>query len=372
ALPESVRDATVAEWRKRPGENVKKNENLLDLETDKVVLEVPAPVDGVLQEIRHETGDKVRGGDVLALIAPGSIAAQAASVAPSAEEPLSPSARRKALEGSETAAPAPSGVSPAKAAPDLSPPTPPAAEAAPHAVPVANQHRTVQRVPMTRLRARVAERLMQAQHDTATLTTFNEVDLQRIVDLRNQYKATFEKEHGIKLGIMSFFIKATVEALKRYPAANASIDGEDILYHNYYDIGIAVSTARGLVVPILRDADRMTFATIERTIVEYSQKARESKLSLDDLTGGTFSITNGGIFGSMLSTPILNPPQSAILGMHAIKERPVAENGQVVIRPMMYLALSYDHRLIDGRDAVKFLFAIKELLEDPARLLLHL
>jgi 2-oxoglutarate dehydrogenase E2 component (dihydrolipoamide succinyltransferase) len=376
ALPESVRDATVAAWRKRPGETVRRNENLLDLETDKVVLEVPAPADGVLREIRHETGDKVRGGDVLAIIAPGGAAVQAASVAPSAEEPLSPSARRKALEGLERgtvpAVPASGDVSPAKAAPDLPPQHPPATEAVPHALPVANQHRSVQRVPMTRLRARVAERLMQAQHGTATLTTFNEVDLQRIVDLRNQYKATFEKEHGIKLGIMSFFIKASVEALKRYPAASASIDGEDIIYHNYYDIGIAVSTPRGLVVPILRDADRMTFATIEKTIAEYSLKARDGKLSLDDLTGGTFSITNGGIFGSMLSTPILNPPQSAILGMHAIKERPVVENGQVVIRPMMYLALSYDHRLIDGRDAVKFLFTVKELLEDPARLLLHL
>jgi 2-oxoglutarate dehydrogenase E2 component (dihydrolipoamide succinyltransferase) len=381
ALPESIRDATVAAWRKRPGESVVKNENLLDLETDKVVLEVPAPVNGVLREILHAQGEKVRGGDVLALITPADAAsgkgvAAQVSGAPSADEPLSPSARRKALEsGAAPAATASVGVSPPKGAPGLS--GTPALEEAGHGASlpppaVANHHRSVQRVPMTRLRARVAERLLQAQHDTATLTTFNEVDLHRIVELRSQYKASFEKEHGIKLGIMSFFIKASVEALKRYPAASASIDGEDIIYHNYYDIGIAVSTPRGLVVPILRDADRMTFATIEKTIAEYSLKARDGKLSLDDLTGGTFSITNGGIFGSMLSTPILNPPQSAILGMHAIKERPVAENGQVVIRPMMYLALSYDHRLIDGRDAVKFLFTVKELLEDPARLLLHL
>ncbi|BBL71164.1 2-oxoglutarate dehydrogenase complex dihydrolipoyllysine-residue succinyltransferase [Methylogaea oryzae] len=398
-LPESVSDATVALWHKQPGDAVTKNENLLDLETDKVVLEVPAPADGVLGEHSSHAGQRVKAGDLLALILTDAAAAKTARPpteppAPKSESSApaavaSPSVRRLLAENNLDAAQiAGTGKDgrltkedvtsylaekSAKPAPsERRPLEDDAGFAAVAAAPPANGHRTEQRVPMTRLRARIAERLLEAQHSTATLTTFNEVDLRRIMDLRAQYNARFEKEHGIKLGIMSFFVKAAVEALKRFPAANATIDGEDIIYHNYYDIGIAVSTNRGLVVPILRDADRMIFANIEKNIAEFAQKSREGRLSMDDLKGGTFTITNGGIFGSLLSTPILNPPQSTILGMHAIKERPIAEDGQVVIRPMMYLALSYDHRLVDGREAVQFLFTIKELLEDPARLLLHL
>lgn len=388
-LPESVSDATVALWHKQSGDAVKKNENLLDLETDKVVLEVPAPADGVLGEIRSLPGQRVKAGELLAIILVGASSAKpqpetASSVATSSAADLaaSPSVRRllaeNNLDASQVSGTGKDGrITKEDVMRHLATATTaslPLVEEKPAliAAPTNNHHRAEQRVPMTRLRARIAERLLEAQHTTATLTTFNEVDLRRIMDLRTQYNARFEKEHGIKLGIMSFFVKAAVEALKRYPAANASIDGEDIIYHSYYDIGIAVSTDRGLVVPVLRDADRMIFANIEKNIAEFAKKSREGRLSMDDLKGGTFTITNGGIFGSLFSTPILNPPQSTILGMHTIKERPIAENGQVVIRPMMYLALSYDHRLVDGREAVQFLFTIKELLEDPARLLLHL
>ncbi|TAN47081.1 MAG: 2-oxoglutarate dehydrogenase complex dihydrolipoyllysine-residue succinyltransferase [Methylococcaceae bacterium] len=390
-LPESVSDATVAAWHKQAGDVVKKNENLLDLETDKVVLEVPAPADGVLGEIRGKVGQRVKSGEVLALIQPaaGVTAPIPATAGPSCATATTSPAVRKLLAEHNLDAAKVSGTgkegrvtkedvlgyleketAELTEAPPLEDNFP--AEPVSTAAHPGNNNRTEQRVPMTRLRARIAERLMEAQRSTATLTTFNEVDLRRIMDLRAQYNTRFEKEHGIKLGIMSFFVKAAVEALKRFPSANASIQGDDIVYHNYYDIGIAVSTDRGLVVPILRDADRMIFATIEKNISDYAKKAREGRLTMDDLKGGTFTITNGGIFGSLLSTPILNPPQSTILGMHAIKERPIAENGAVVIRPMMYLALSYDHRLVDGREAVQFLFTIKELLEDPARLLLHL
>lgn len=397
-LPESVSDATVAVWHKQPGDAVAKNENLLDLETDKVVLEVPAAGDGVLGEILSHAGQRVKSGDLLATILTGPSAAAAPSKSKEKKEAAadtstgksealaSPSVRRlleeNNLDASQLQGTGKDGrltkedvlryMETESAELTQTPPLEEDRSFVAAAAPANNGHRTEQRVPMTRLRARIAERLMEAQHSTATLTTFNEVDLRRIMELRAQYNTRFEKEHGIKLGIMSFFVKAAVEALKRFPAANASIGGEDIIYHNYYDIGIAVSTNRGLVVPILRDADRMIFANIEKNIADFAQKAREGRLSMDDLKGGTFTITNGGIFGSLLSTPILNPPQSTILGMHTIKERPIAENGQVVIRPMMYLALSYDHRLVDGREAVQFLFTIKELLEDPARLLLHL
>jgi 2-oxoglutarate dehydrogenase E2 component (dihydrolipoamide succinyltransferase) len=406
-LPESVSDATLLDWHKKPGDPVEKSENLVDLETDKVVLEVPVPENGVLQEIRRSKGDLVTSGDLLAVIEteaqPAVAVAEAvpAREAPERKEaegepprparkvdyaqPLSPAIRRLLMEHNLDPAEIPStgrltkqdvlnylesrkSVAPSPAIlPAEAPVQPGAAE---HPVPP--QGRAAERrVPMTRLRTRIAERMIEAQHTTATLTTFNEVNLQKIFDLRNQYRTRFEQQYKVKLGFMSFFVKATVEALKRFPIVNASIDGNDIVYHDYYDIGIAVSTDRGLVVPVLREADRLNFAEIERAITEFSQRARDGKLSFEELTGGTFTITNGGIFGSMLSTPILNPPQSAILGMHVIKERPVVEDGQIVIRPMIYLALSYDHRIIDGREAVSCLFTIKELLEDPARLLLN-
>lgn len=390
-LPESVQDATVLEWRKHPGDIVTQGEPLIELETDKVVLEVPAVANGVLQEIKRSKGDVVTPGAVLAVLETEPSVSEAAAPAEPAEnrptlaQPISPAVRRLmteygldaskiagigkggritkqdvldylAAQETDQAQAEPKPAAPAGAAPEV----PGRAE------------RTERRVPMTRLRARIAERLMQAQQTTATLTTFNEVNLQKVFELRNLYKTRFEQVHQVKLGFMSFFVKASVEALKRFPIVNASIDGEEIVYHDYYDIGIAVSTDRGLVVPILRDADKLDFGAIEKAVVEFSRKARDAKLSYEELTGGTFSITNGGIFGSMLSTPILNPPQSAILGMHAIKERPVVENGEVVIRPMIYLALSYDHRLIDGRDAVQFLYTIKELLEDPARMVLNI
>ncbi|CAL1241238.1 2-oxoglutarate dehydrogenase complex dihydrolipoyllysine-residue succinyltransferase [Candidatus Methylocalor cossyra] len=400
-LPESVNDATLLDWHKQPGDPVTKADNLVDLETEKVVLEVPVPENGILQEIRRHKGDVVVSGEVLAVIetearpqeagpAPRAEAPapRAEAPAPRAEAPdaLSPAVRRLLLEH---------GLDPAKIparGPDgrltkqdvldylerRQPPTqeaPPAAargtaippEQATRPAPARGPER---RVPMSRLRARIAERLLEAQRTTATLTTFNEVNLQKVFELRQHYRAKFEQTHKVKLGFMSFFVKATVAALQRFPIVNASIDGDQIVYHDYYDIGIAVSTERGLVVPVLRDADKLGFAEIEQAIAAFSQKARDGKLSYEELTGGTFTITNGGIFGSMLSTPILNPPQSAILGMHAIKERPVVEEGQIVIRPMIYLALSYDHRLIDGREAVSCLLAIKESLEDPARLLL--
>ncbi|MCG7994596.1 MAG: 2-oxoglutarate dehydrogenase complex dihydrolipoyllysine-residue succinyltransferase [Candidatus Thiodiazotropha taylori] len=391
-LPESVSDATILSWHKQPGESVSQDETLVDLETDKVVLEVPAPQDGVLTEIRFKVGETVQAEDVLALMEAGKAAAPAAtassapaeSEAATAEEApvLSPAVRRLVNEsGIDPTTIKGSGkngrivkadVEAAIAAQPTQSAAQPAAAAAVPAAPAAPEGRIEERVPMTRLRKRVAERLVEAQHTAAILTTFNEVNLQAVSNLRVTYRESFEKKHDVRLGFMSFFVKAAVEALKQFPIINATMDGDDILYHGYFDIGIAVSSPRGLVVPILRDADQLSFAAIEQRIREYGEKAKQGTLSYDDLTGGTFSITNGGVFGSMLSTPILNPPQSAILGMHSIQQRPMVEKGEIVIRPMMYLALSYDHRIIDGRDAVQFLVTIKQLLEDPSRLLLEI
>ena len=403
-LSESVAEATLLTWHKKVGEAVVRDENLIDIETDKVVLELPAPDDGVIVEILKGDGSTVVSGELIVRIdtaaAAGTVmprpaAAPAATAAPAAAPPVAtgamamPSAARMMAEqGIHPAGVAGSGrdgritkgdvigAAAARAAP------PPAAVApAPRAVladvkaPVNLQFlsdRPEQRVPMSRLRARVAQRLLESQATNAILTTFNEVNMQPAMNLRKQYGEKFEKEHGVKLGFMSFFVKAAVYALKKYPVVNASIDGNDIVYHGYFDIGIAVGSPRGLVVPILRDADQKTFAQIEKDIAAFGAKARDGKLTLEDLTGGTFSISNGGIFGSMLSTPIINPPQSAILGVHATKDRAVVENGQVVVRPMNYLAMSYDHRIIDGREAVLALVAMKEAMEDPARILLEL
>ncbi|MHC1479525.1 2-oxoglutarate dehydrogenase complex dihydrolipoyllysine-residue succinyltransferase [Frateuria aurantia] len=395
-LPESVSDATIATWHKQVGEAVKRDENLVDLETDKVVLEVPAPVDGVLKEILFKEGDTVNSQQVIAIFEEGAVAAAspaaapaeaatpaaAATPAPAATgklDELSPAGRRVAAE---------EGIDPAKVAgtgrdgrvtkEDLvnygKQGAAPAAAAAPAKAAVAPTPgaRPEERVPMTRIRARIAERLMQAKNSTAMLTSFNEVNLAEVSKLRKSLGEQFQKEYGVKLGFMSFFVKAAAEALKRYPVINASVDGNDIIYHGYQDISIAVSTDKGLVTPVLRDTQNLSFAEIEQGIVDYAKKARDGKLGLDDLQGGTFTITNGGTFGSLLSTPIINPPQSAILGMHTIKERPVVENGQIVAAPMMYLALSYDHRIIDGRDAVLFLVDIKNQLENPQRMLLGL
>jgi 2-oxoglutarate dehydrogenase E2 component (dihydrolipoamide succinyltransferase) len=398
ALPESVADATVLSWHKRPGEGVTKDENLVDLETDKVVLEVPAPADGVLGEIRSPEGDVVQADAVLGLIEPapapaGSRLAVAegrgapSPTAQAAAEPvLAPAARRlvKELDLDPSQIPG-SGrdgrIQKADVVAFLDAREGSQPEVDPEGgrpVPGLEQPRLSgeagrpeQRVTMTRLRARVAERLVQAQQTAAVLTTFNEVNMQAVMDLRQSYREQFETTHGVRLGFMSFFVKAAVEALRRFPVVNASIDESDIIYHGYYDIGIAVSSPRGLVVPILRNCDELTMADIEQGVMEFGRKAKDGTLSFEELTGGTFSITNGGVFGSLLSTPILNPPQSAILGMHKIQERPMAEQGQIVVRPMMYLALSYDHRLIDGREAVQFLVTIKEALEDPARILLR-
>jgi 2-oxoglutarate dehydrogenase E2 component (dihydrolipoamide succinyltransferase) len=395
SFPESVTDGTLVAWRKRPGERVRRGEVVADVETDKVVFEVPAIEDGVLAEALVSEGTKVVSGQALGRISAGDTvaepAAKPAAPAKAAETAAAPSARKLMAERGLTpaqvagsgrggrimkedvlraagAAPAPA---PVQAPPVATAPAPaPSAAAAPQIEIAAG--RTEKRVPMTRLRARIAERLVQAQHTAAMLTTFNEVNMQAVSQLRAKYRERFEKEHGVRLGFMSFFVKACVEALKRFPEVNASIDGSDIVYHGFFDIGIAVSSPRGLVVPVLRDADRVSMAEVEKRIKEYGEKAQGAKLTLEELTGGTFTITNGGVFGSLLSTPILNPPQSAILGMHKIEERPVAENGQVVIRPMMYLALSYDHRLVDGREAVSFLVAVKELIEDPTRLLLEI
>ncbi len=365
-LSESVTTGTLLSWRKQPGEKVVRDETLIDLETDKVILEVAAPADGVLIEQRHAEGDTVTAGEVLAVI---ETEAAAAGAAP------------KAKQAGKASAPAPRPAAAAKPAPQTksSPPksetrpAKPVPDSGPHRqkLPVAEKQGRERRVPMSRLRQRIAERLVSAQHTAAILTTFNEVNMQPVNELRQRFKAEFEARHGIKLGYMSFFVRAVCDALKQFPAMNASIDGEDIVYHDYYDIGIAVSTPRGLVVPILRDAERLSFAEIEQGIADFAARAQTGALSIDELTGGTFSITNGGVFGSLLSTPILNPPQSGILGMHKIQERPVAEHGQVVIRPMMYLALSYDHRLIDGKEAVQFLVAVKAVLETPERLLLE-
>jgi 2-oxoglutarate dehydrogenase E2 component (dihydrolipoamide succinyltransferase) len=414
-LPESIADATLINWHKKPGERVEKGENLVDLETDKVVLEVPAPESGILSKILKENGSTVIGRDLLALLevqteTPDVLAEdRAAQQDASFAAALSPAVRRLIFEhrlnpeeiaGSgksgritkndvldflqqhpqpeESALP--SELDAAETAAGEAPAPMPKVTAQPRAktvaetaaLPVSVHLRPEQRVPMTRLRAKIAERLLQAQQNAAMLTTFNEVNMQSVIDLRNQYKARFVKTHDIKLGFMSFFVKASIEALKRFPIINASIDGNDIIYHGYYDIGIAVSTPRGLIVPVLRDADQLDFAGIEKNIADFGDKAARGALTYEDLNGGTFTITNGGIFGSMLSTPLLNPPQSAILGMHAIRERAVVENGAIVIRPIMYLALSYDHRLIDGRDAVQFLYTVKECLESPAHLLLNI
>jgi 2-oxoglutarate dehydrogenase E2 component (dihydrolipoamide succinyltransferase) len=391
-LPESVTDATVLTWHKKPGDPVSRDENLLDLETDKVVLEVPSPIDGVLTEIKAEEGAVVTSDDILAILTEGAVAAAAPAInEPAADTPaesdddpiLTPAVRRLVkemkIDPSQVTGTGKEGrilksdvmryLDEQKNQPAEAKEAKAAASAAPDNI--ALGPRDEKRVPMSRLRARVAERLLEAQANAAILTTFNEVDLQNVIELRKKYKDQFEKQHDTRLGFMSFFVKAAVEALKKFPAVNASIDGDEIVYHNYFDIGIAVGSPRGLVVPILRDADQMSFAEIEARIREYGEKARDGSLNYDDLVGGTFTISNGGVYGSMLSTPILNPPQSAILGMHNIVERPVVVNGEIVIRPMMYLALSYDHRIIDGRESVQTLVTIKELLEDPARLMLQ-
>ena len=391
-LPESVADATLVAWHKQPGDAVTRDENLVDLETDKVVLEVPAPAAGVVKELMVQNGATVTSGQVLALLEEGAAAtapatpgpapakaAQKAAAAAATADKLAPSVRRLVEEHKlDTDAIPRSGrdgrITKGDVLTHLSgreKPVPAAPPAATPALPAAAGPREDRRVPMTRLRARIAERLVQAQSTAAMLTTFNEVDLKAVSELRARYKDRFEKQHGVRLGFMSFFVKACVEALRRFPVVNASVDGNDVVYHEYYDIGVAVSTDRGLVVPVLRDADAMSFGEIEKSVVAYANRAREGSITLEELTGGTFTITNGGVFGSLLSTPILNLPQSAILGMHKIQERPVVVDGQVVVRPMMYLALTYDHRIIDGRDSVQFLVAVKEALEDPARLLLQ-
>ena len=400
-LPESVSDATLVAWHKQPGDSVRRDENLADLETDKVVLEVPSPVDGVIQELKAETGSTVTSGELLAVIAEGAAAA-AAAAAPAATgggaegkpevagdtgsaAKLSPAAKRLVEENKLNATSIPGSGRDGritkgdvvqhlsgKPEPAPTPPSPPSpARVAAAAAPAAPGGRTEQRVPMTRLRTRIAQRLVEAQATQALLTTFNEVDMQALNDLRGRYKDAFEKKHGVRLGFMSFFVKACVEALKRFPVVNASVEGSDIVYHEYFDVGVAVSTDRGLVVPILRDADAMSFADIEKAVTGYANRAREGTITLEELTGGTFSITNGGVFGSLMSTPIVNAPQSAILGMHKIQPRPMVVGGQVVVRPMMYLAMTYDHRIIDGREAVQFLVAVKDAIEDPARLLLQ-
>jgi 2-oxoglutarate dehydrogenase E2 component (dihydrolipoamide succinyltransferase) len=442
ALPESVADATVLTWHFKPGDRVRQDDNLVDLETDKVVLEVPSPADGVLASVEAGEGEQVTADSVL-----GQIEAQSDAAAPAADatptpgsEPdheTEPDAAPAAAPAGEAAIPSSEPQPTAKGAaaagrePQLAPAarrlvkemgldpsgitgtgkggriskadviawldeqeaTEPAVDPeiaisarhqrGPESAPTRRSPgqppaltgeagRPEQRVPMTRLRARIAERLVEAQQTAAMLTTFNEVDMAAVMALRRQYKARFEQTHGVRLGLISFFVKAAVEALQRYPIINASVDGDDIIYHGYYDIGIAVSSDRGLVVPILRNCDQLTMADVERGIADFSNKAKDGSLSFEELTGGTFSITNGGVFGSLLSTPILNPPQSAILGMHKVQERPIAVDGEIVIRPMMYLALSYDHRIVDGREAVQFLVTIKETLEDPARLLLRI
>jgi 2-oxoglutarate dehydrogenase E2 component (dihydrolipoamide succinyltransferase) len=434
-LPESIADATLVTWHKQPGDAIRRDENLADLETDKVVLEVPAPANGVVREIRVASGTVVTSGQVLAVIEEGAAAATKPAAATAASAPaagvptaaapaataavgpaaalrstaaaaqsdgggnrLSPSVRRLVEEnrldpatipasgrdgrltksdvvdylGRKPAAAGNAGAAAsAAAAPAAASAAPaPAARAPAARPPAADGARAEQRVPMTRLRARIAQRLIEAQSTQALLTTFNEVDLTATSELRTRYKERFEKEYGVKLGFMSFFVKASIEALKRFPVLNASLDGNDIIYHEYYDIGVAVSTERGLIVPVVRDADTKGFAAIEKEVADYARKARDGTIAIEDLTGGTFTVTNGGVFGSLMSTPIVNAPQSAILGMHKIQERPMVVNGQIAVRPMMYLAVTYDHRIIDGREAVQFLVAIKDALEDPGRMLL--
>lgn len=446
ALPESITEATVVSWHKKPGDRVERDENLVDLETDKVVLEVPAPHDGVLDKILKEEGETVTADEILARLKQGTAAREGAenetttamgekneagvakrdtrderpseartqptqaaplekTATPSGDENLSPSVRRlvaehdldpSRIEGtgrsgritkedvlrhlaaqeqpSREKTDSRSDAAVAEAAPSPRSTAEPLDESSkPSWTSLTDlSKRPERRAPMTRLRQRIAERLVEAQRTTAMLTTFNESNMRPIMDLRRKHKERFERFYGTKLGIMSFFVKAAIEALKRFPAVNASIDGNDIIYHGYYDLGIAVSTERGLLVPVLRDADQMSFAEIEKVIADFGRRARDGKINIDELTGGTFTLTNGGIFGSLLSTPILNPPQCGILGMHKIQDRPVVENGQIIVCPMMYLALSYDHRIIDGREAVQFLGTIKELLEDPSRLLLEI
>src|SRR6202046_5445655 len=411
-LPESVADATLVSWHKKPGDSVVRDENLVDLETDKVVLEVPAPVAGVLREIKLIDGTTVTSGQLLAVIdetasaAADTVAKDASakeSAKPEAGGKLSPAAKRVAeenkvdpktvagsgrdgrvsksdvvnyLSAKEGAAPSPATPAPGAAARSTTaaPAAPgPAAKAAPAQfvpAPSARANRAEQHVPMTRLRARIAERMVQAQATQALLTSFNEVDLKAVNEMRARYKDQFEKQYGVKLGFMSFFAKACVEALKKFPSVNASVDGNDIVYHEFFDIGVAVSTDRGLIVPVLRDTDQLSFADIEKSIGNFAARARAGTITMEELTGGTFTITNGGVFGSLLSTPIVNSPQSAILGMHKIQERAVVIDGQVVVRPMMYIALTYDHRIIDGREAVLFLVTVKQCLEDPARMVL--
>lgn len=392
-LPESVPDGTIATWHRKAGEAVKRDELLVDIETDKVVIEVVSPADGVLQRILKNTGDTIVSNELIALVESGATAAtisaptadvKVQAAAGAVEEPmLSPAAKKIAEEnGINIDSVKGSGkngrvtkedVLEAVSRKGVASSATPAAVAPPVRNADLSTGRVEERVPMSRLRAKVAERLLQASQSTAMLTTFNEVDMAPVMALRNKYKDLFEKSHdGVRLGFMSFFVRASVEALKRYPAVNASIDGNDIVYHGYQDIGVAVSSPRGLVVPVLRNADHLSLAQVEAQIREYGQKAQDGKLSIDEMSGGTFTISNGGVFGSLLSTPILNPPQTAILGMHKIQERPIAVNGEVKIRPMMYLALSYDHRMIDGKEAVQFLVTIKDLLEDPARILLEI
>jgi 2-oxoglutarate dehydrogenase E2 component (dihydrolipoamide succinyltransferase) len=417
-LSESVSEATLVAWRKKPGEAVKRDENLIDIETDKVVLELPAPADGVLTKIVKADGESVTSGDLIAVIdteAKATVTAAPAAAKQAAEAPRAPAPAaapaRAAAPTAKAASPSAAKIAAEKnvdtswlqgsgrdgrvtkgdvlAAPAASAPTNssvvPAPDKSARGQAAGTQldsrlrgndamsgGRTEQRVPMSRLRQRVAERLVQSQSTAAILTTFNEVNMAPVMELRARYKDRFEKEHGVKLGFMSFFVKAAVHALRKYPVVNASIDGTDIVYHGYYDIGIAVGSERGLLVPILRNADLLSIAEIEQAIADFGRRAKDGKITIEELTGGTFSISNGGVFGSMLSTPIINPPQSAILGVHATKERPVVENGQVVIRPINYLALSYDHRIIDGREAVLSLVAMKEALEDPARLILDI
>ena len=400
-LPESVSDATLVAWHKKAGDAVSRDENLVDLETDKVVLEVPAPSSGTLQEIKIADGATVTSGQVLAILLEGEgaaaqpVANAEADPVPEAQPEVSEPAAAKSAESAHKLSPAvrrlldehdldativvgtgkDGRISKAdvmnymKSHEDEN--VTPGDPAPPVAIGTIVSTRNEQRVPMTRLRSRIADRMVEAQHNAAMLTTFNEVDMTKVISLRKRYKDSFEKEHEVRLGFMSFFAKATVEALKKFPVVNASVEGSDIIYHDYYDIGIAVSSERGLMVPILRDVDRQSFADIEGNIAALGKKARDGTMTMEELTGGTFTITNGGIFGSLLSTPILNPPQSGILGMHAIQERPMAVDGEVVVRPMMYVALTYDHRIVDGREAVQFLVSLKQSLDDPGRLLLQ-
>jgi 2-oxoglutarate dehydrogenase E2 component (dihydrolipoamide succinyltransferase) len=419
-LPESVADATLVAWHKKPGDAVARDENLVDLETDKVVLEVPAPAAGTLKEVKLGDGTTVTSGQLLALIEEGATAVPGASAPAIMAAPSGATTSAQDASGAQAAAPAAPGaakLSPAAkrvveenkldpnavlgsgragrvsksdvvnylsakdATPQVAKAPPPAGKAqspagapaqVPAGTPAARGARTDQRVPMTRLRARIAERMVQAQATQALLTSFNEVDLKAVNELRNRYKEQFDKQYGAKLGYMSFFTKACVEALKKFPSVNASVDGNDIVYHEYFDVGVAVSTDRGLIVPVLRDADLMSFADIEKSIANFAGRARAGTITMEELTGGTFTITNGGTFGSLLSTPIVNAPQSAILGMHKIQDRAVVVDGQVLVRPMMYIALTYDHRIIDGREAVQFLVTVKQCLEDPARMVLRI